>query len=74
MESHDKKGEQAASEADQLAEEGDRLDKRIEETKRDWEAKQGDQSVPGAVPDPGEEEKAAREPSDDGEPVDGAGQ
>ena len=74
MESHDKKSEQAASEADQLAEQGDRVDKHIEETKRDWEAKQGDQSVPGAVPDPGEDEEATREPSDDGEPVDSAGQ
>ncbi len=72
MESHEKKSDQAASEADRLAEEGSRVDEHIEEAKRDWEAKQGDQSVPGAVPDPGDEEPA-ESGSDGGEPTDSAG-
>ena len=75
MESHEKKSDQAASEADRLAEEGSRVDEHIEEAKRDWEAKQGDSSVPGAVPDPGdEEEEPTEEQSEDGEPADSAGQ
>ncbi len=75
MESYDKKSDEAASEADQLAEEGDRVDKHIEEAKRDWEGKQGDSSVPGAVPDPDdEEEEPTEEQSEDGEPADSAGQ
>lgn len=56
MESHEKKSDEAAADADRLAKEGDRVEEHIEEAKRDWEAKQGDQSVTGAVPDPGDEE------------------
>lgn len=59
MESYEKKTDEAASDADQLAEEGKRVDKHIEEARRDWEAKQGDSGVPGAVPDPGDEEETS---------------
>jgi hypothetical protein len=33
----------------------DKLQERIEETRSDWESKKGDQSVPGASPDPDED-------------------
>jgi len=39
----------------ELKEHGDKLAEDIEETRRDWERKQDDSSVPGAVPDPDEE-------------------
>ena len=73
MESHEKKSDEAASDAERLAEEGSRVEKHIEEAKRDWEAKQGDQSVPGAVPDPGDEEPTESE-GERGESADSAGQ
>jgi hypothetical protein len=75
MESYEKRSDEAASGADRLAEEGERVDKHIEETQRDWEAKQSDTGVPGAVPDPGEdEERPAEAQSERGEAADSAGQ
>jgi hypothetical protein len=35
----------------------DKLGERIEETRREWEAKEQDPSIPGAQPDPDEEEE-----------------
>ena len=73
MESYDQKSDEAASEAEKLAEEGERVDKHIDETKSDWEAKQGDSSVPGAVPAPDEaDEELMRAESESGESPDGA--
>ena len=43
--------------ADRMEHESERIDEHIEETRRDWEAKEQDPSVPGAQPDPGEEEE-----------------
>lgn len=75
MESYEKKSDEAASQADKLAEEGERLDTHIEQTRRDWESKQSDTGVPGAVPDPGEEEdRPAEAQSERGEAADRAGQ
>jgi len=75
MESYEKKSDEAASQADKLEEEGERLDKKIGEAKSDWEAKKSDSSVPGAVPDPGEdEERPAEAQRERGESADSAGQ
>ncbi len=46
---------EAEHEAEDLKRQGDKLDDDIQATKADWESKQEDQSVPGAVPDPGDE-------------------
>ena len=43
--------------ADRMEHESERIGEHIEETRRDWEAKEQDPSVPGAQPDPGEEEE-----------------
>jgi hypothetical protein len=75
MESYEKKSDEATSDAERLADESERVEKNIEETKRDWEAKQSDTSVPGAVPEPGdEEERPAEAQSERGEAADSAGQ
>jgi hypothetical protein len=39
-----------------LEEHGDKLERDIERTRKDWEQKQDDSSVPGAVPDPEDDE------------------
>jgi len=46
---------EAEHQAEDLKHQGDKLDDDIQATKADWESKQEDQSVPGAVPDPGDE-------------------
>ena len=75
MESYEKKRDQVESDTDRLAKEGDRVDESIKETKRDWEAKQGDSSVPGAVPDPGDDvERPQEAQSERGDAADRAGQ
>ncbi len=47
-------------EAEDLKQQGDKLGEDIDATKADWEHKQADASVPGAVPDPGDEGDAAQ--------------
>ena len=42
--------------ADELAHHGDKLQDDIEDTRDDWESKKESQAVPGAVPDPDDEE------------------
>ena len=75
MESYEKKSDEVESDTDKLAKEGDRVDESIKETKRDWEAKQGDSSVPGAMPDPGDDEDRPQEAqSERGDAADRAGQ
>ena len=75
MESYEKKSDEAGADAEKLADQGDRVDEHIKETKRDWEAKQGDSSVPGAVPDPGGDmERPQEAQSERGEAADSAGQ
>lgn len=63
MESHEKKSEQAEARADSLEDRGDEVDKRIEETRSDWQSKQG--SVPGM--ETGAQGAAPAEAEDDGE-------
>lgn len=57
MTEHDEKAQQLEREAEDLEEQSDRVGEHIDETRRDWESKEQDPSVPGAQPDPdGEEE------------------
>ena len=53
-EGHEELATEAEREAEGLEQQGDKLDDEIEAAKADWERKQEDDSVPGAVPDPGE--------------------
>ncbi len=43
--------------AERLEEQGDRVERHIDETRSDWESKGSDTSVPGAQPDLDEEEE-----------------
>ena len=75
MESYEKKSDEAESDAERLDKEGDRVEEHIKEAKSDWEAKQADTGVPGAVPDPGDDEERPQEAqSERGESADQAGQ
>jgi chromosome segregation ATPase len=53
---HDEVYERAEREADDLERKKDKLDEDIERTRKDWESKQSDESVPGARPDEDDEE------------------
>lgn len=63
MESYEKKSDEATADAERMADEGDRVERNIAETKRDLQSKQGDPGMSGAVPEPDEE--AASEADDD---------
>lgn len=65
---HQKLAAEGDREAEDLKRQGDKLDEDIEATKSDWEHKQADASVPGAVPDPADEGQAAEsEPGESAE-------
>ena len=53
---HQEKAREAEEAAEELKHHGDQLGESIQETRQDWEHKQDDQSVPGAVPDPEDRE------------------
>jgi hypothetical protein len=55
---HDEQAEELEREAEKLDEESDRIGEHIEDAKQEWEAKQADPAVPGAQPEPGEEEES----------------
>ena len=58
MTEHDEKAQQLEREAEDLEERSDRVGEHIDDTRRDWESKEQDPSVPGAQPDPGDEEES----------------
>jgi hypothetical protein len=55
---HDEQPGELEREADRLEHDSERVGDHIEETRRDWEAKEKDPAVPGAQPDPAEQEEA----------------
>lgn len=55
---HDEQARELERDADELEEHSDQVGERIEQTRREWEAKEQDPTVPGAQPDPGEEEES----------------
>jgi hypothetical protein len=55
---HEERARKMERDADRMEEHSDKLGERIEETRRDWEAKEQDPTVPGAQPDPAEEEES----------------
>jgi hypothetical protein len=48
---HEEQAERLEHEADGMAEDSEKVGEHIEETRRDWEAKEEDRSVPGAQPE-----------------------
>ncbi len=55
--------------AERMEHDADRIGDHIDETRKDWEAKEQDPSVPGAQPDPDEQQ----EPEADEETLDEEG-
>ncbi len=58
---HDEQAQKLEREADSMEHDSDRVGERIEETRRDWEANVQDPSVPGAQPDPADEDQSSEE-------------
>jgi hypothetical protein len=54
---HEEQAREMERDADEMEEHSEDVGERIEETRREWEAKEQDPSIPGAQPDPGEEEE-----------------
>jgi phage shock protein A len=55
---HEEQARELEREVDKLEEHSDEVGEQIEETRREWEAKEQDPSIPGAQPDPLEEEES----------------
>jgi hypothetical protein len=52
---HEERAKRMEHDAKRMEHDSERVGEHIEETRRDWEAKEEDASVPGARPDPDEE-------------------
>lgn len=75
MDDHREQADALEEEADKLEHDAEQVEEAIDEARSDWEAKQDSSQVPGAVPDPGEEDEtdlAAQ--SEHGEAAEEAGQ
>jgi hypothetical protein len=55
---HERQAEKLEHELDRLDEHSDEVGENIDDARREWEAKEEDPTVPGAQPDPGEEEES----------------
>ena len=53
---HEEQADRMDEDAERMEQHSDRLGQRIEEVEEDWERKERDPSVPGAQPEPGEED------------------
>lgn len=67
MSEHEERADELERELDDMEKQGDRLDGEIADTRSDWERKQADGSVPGAVDT---REPEGPEPEPDGEAAD----
>jgi hypothetical protein len=54
---YEKQADDMERDAERMEEKSERVEEDIEDTRREWEAKEEDPSVPGAQPDPGEEQE-----------------
>jgi hypothetical protein len=54
---HEEQAEQMEGDAERMEEHSDKLGERIEDVQGDWERKEQDPAVPGARPDPDEDEE-----------------
>jgi hypothetical protein len=55
---HDEQAERMEQDADRMEEHSEQLGERIDEIESDWERKEQDMAVPGAQPDPEEDEES----------------
>jgi len=55
---HEEQSEKLSRELERLDEHSDEVGERIDEARRDWEAKEKDPTIPGAQPDQAEEEES----------------
>ena len=55
---HEEQADHMEQDADKLEQHSEQLGERIENVQDDWERKEQDVSVPGAQPDPGEDEES----------------
>ena len=62
MTEHDERAQDLEREVDEMEERSERLEGEIDDAREDWQRKQADSGVPGAVGDP--------EPADDGPEID----
>jgi hypothetical protein len=54
---HEEQAERMEHDAERMEHESERVGDHIEEARRDWEAKEQDESVPGAQPDEDEDQE-----------------
>jgi hypothetical protein len=54
---HEEQAERMEEDAEKMEEHSDQLGERIDEIESDWERKERDPAVPGARPDPDEEQE-----------------
>jgi hypothetical protein len=55
---HEEQARELERDADELEEHSEQVGDHIEQTRREWEAKEQDPTVPGAQPEPGDEEES----------------
>lgn len=65
MTEHEEHADKLEREAEGMAEDSDRVGQRIDDARRDWEAKEQDPGVPGAKPDPDDESQSSDEDEDE---------
>jgi hypothetical protein len=70
---HEEQAQRMERDADRLEEESDRVGDQIDDARQDWEAKEQDPSVPGAQPDPDEEQEPVAGAEADEETLDEEG-
>jgi hypothetical protein len=54
---HEEQAEKMEHDARRMEHESERVDEQIDDARKEWEAKEQDPSVPGAQPDPDEEQE-----------------
>jgi hypothetical protein len=55
---HEEQAERLEEDAERMEDHSDHLGERIQDVRSDWERKEQDTAVPGAQPDPDEEEES----------------
>jgi hypothetical protein len=61
---HEEQAKQAERELADMEERSERVGEHIEEARKDWEAKQADDAVPGATGEPDEDELPPPDPTE----------
>jgi hypothetical protein len=61
---HEEPAEEMEHDAELMEDESERVGEHIDDTRREWEAKEQDPSVPGAQPESGEEQEPEADEED----------